>query len=86
MIGLAHLAGERLIMPAHTKRQQIIDDIQARIGDGTYGPGDRLPSAAQLREAYGVSQQTVRDAMTWLKATGVVVGVPGSGVYVADRK
>jgi DNA-binding GntR family transcriptional regulator len=73
-------------VPAYTKRQQIIDDIAARIEDGTYPPGHKLPSAAQLREQYGVSQQTVRDAMTWLKATGAVVGVPGSGLFVAQRR
>lgn len=71
-------------MPAYTKKQQIIDEITARINDGTYRPGDRLPSATQLRETYGVSQQTVRDAMTWLKATGAVVGVAGKGVFVAS--
>lgn len=69
-----------------SKTQKIIDDITAKIESGELGPGDRIPSAAQLRAQHGVSITVVRDAVNWLKATGVVKGVPGVGVFVAEKK
>lgn len=69
-----------------SKTQKIIDGITAKIESGELGPGDRIPSASQLRAQYGVSITVVRDAVNWLKATGVVKGVPGVGVFVAEQK
>ena len=68
-----------------SKTQAVIDNITRQIEDGVLQPGDRLPSAVQLREQYEVSTTVVRGAMLWLKAIGLVEGVPGVGVFVADR-
>lgn len=69
-----------------SKTQKIIDAITAKIESGELGPGDRIPSASQLRAQHGVSITVVRDAVNWLKATGVVKGVPGVGVFVAEKE
>lgn len=69
-------------MPA-SKTQTVIDDIAAKIASGQLKPGDRLPSAAELRAQYGVSITVVRRAIDYLKATGAVEGLPGVGVFVA---
>jgi len=63
----------------------MIKDITAKIEAGELKPGDKLPSAAQLRSQYQVSGMVVREAMLVLKAVGLVVGVPGAGVFVAER-
>jgi GntR family transcriptional regulator len=66
-----------------SKTRAIIDDITGQIEDGVLKPGDRLPSAVQLCEQYDVSTTVVRGAMLWLKAIGLVEGLPGVGVFVA---
>lgn len=66
-----------------SKTQAMIQDISRQIQDGTLRPGDRLPSAAQLCRQYTVSTAVVRGATLWLKAVGLVEGVPGVGVFVA---
>ncbi len=68
-----------------SKTRAVIDNITRQIEDGVLKPGDRLPSAVQLCEQYEVSITVVRDAVLWLKAIGLVEGVPGVGVFVADR-
>lgn len=52
-----------------SKTRAVIDDIIRQIHDGVLRPGDRLPSAAELRRQYRVSITVVRGAIQWLKAT-----------------
>jgi GntR family transcriptional regulator len=75
--------GERTM--ATSKTQRIIDDITGQIEAGRLRPGDQLPSAAELRAQYEVSITVVRAAVNWLKAVGLVEGVPGVGVFVKER-
>lgn len=72
-------------MPAKPKWAQIADGIRARIRSGELVPGDKLPSTSQLCLEHGVSAIVVRQAINTLKAEGFVEGVPGLGVFVADR-
>lgn len=73
-------------MPIPVSRtQQIVDDITALIASGELQPGDPIPSARELRAQYGVSITPVRLAMRELKAKGLVTGVPGVRVFVAER-
>lgn len=64
---------------------ELADRIREQIKSGELAPGDKLPSTSQLCQIYGVSSIVVRNAMITLKAEGLVVGVPGVGVFVADR-
>jgi DNA-binding GntR family transcriptional regulator len=70
---------------ATSKTQRIIDDITGQIQAGQLRPGDQLPSAAELRAQYGVSITVVRSAVNWLKAVGLVEGLPGVGVFVKEH-
>lgn len=71
-------------MPS-TKTQALIDHLKGQIDAGVLKPGDRLPSAAQLRAEHGVSITVVREAILHLKAIGYVEGVPGVAVFVRER-
>lgn len=62
--------------------QQIARAIATAIGDGRYGPGDKLPSERELADDFGVSRPTIRDAMIALEFQGLVEARQGSGVYV----
>ena len=66
--------------------QQIAADIRAQIEAQVLKPGDKLPSTRQLREHYDVSETVIRFVMIQLKAEGLVYGMQGRGVYVADPK
>ncbi|MEQ4306176.1 winged helix-turn-helix domain-containing protein [Plantactinospora sp. B6F1] len=71
-------------MPPSPKWVELAEHIRTQIESGELSPGDKLPSTSQLCQIYGVSSIVVRNAMLTLKAEGLVVGVPGVGVYVAE--
>jgi DNA-binding GntR family transcriptional regulator len=56
--------------------------LRERIAGGEYRPGDRLPSEAELCEAYGVSPMTVRRAVTQLVREEVAITEQGRGTFV----
>ena len=66
------------------KYQRIAEWLQQKIADGTYGPGDKLPSEQELREQFDVSRQTVRSALAVLEEEGLIYGRQGSGNFVRD--
>lgn len=70
---------------SRSKTQQIITMIEGEITAGRLKPGDRIPSARELKERYGFSGTPVRDAINNLKARGFLVGEPGVGVFVAEH-
>ncbi|MBI1350339.1 MAG: GntR family transcriptional regulator [Actinomycetales bacterium] len=67
-------------MPLYERVRQA---IVSSIADGTYLPGDRLPSEARLAEELGVNRLTVRRAIEELARAGVVESRQGSGTYVS---
>lgn len=62
--------------------QQIADDIERLILEGTFPPEGRLPSEQELADRYGVSRNVIREALKSLKELGLVVIRTGSGTYV----
>jgi DNA-binding GntR family transcriptional regulator len=73
-----------LTVPIPRSARDIADDIARRIAAGEYRRGQRLPTYDELAEEYGSARRTVARAVDILKALGIVVGVQGSGVYVAE--
>jgi GntR family transcriptional regulator len=63
--------------------ERVRQAIAASIADGTYAPGDKLPSEARLAEELGVNRLTVRRAIEELARAGVVESRQGSGTYVS---
>lgn len=66
--------------------RQIADDLRARINEGEFGPGARLPGEPALVRDYGVAKMTAGGALKLLVAEGVAVSRPGSGTYVREFK
>jgi DNA-binding FadR family transcriptional regulator len=62
--------------------QQIADDVERLILDGTFPPESRLPSEQELATKYGVSRNVIREALKSLKEIGLVSIHTGSGTYV----
>lgn len=77
-------SGDAITMPIPMNYRQIADDLEVRIASGEYARGARLPSYAEMREMYSISATTVARVYSALVDRGIVVGVPGVGVYVAD--
>lgn len=48
------------------------------------GPGDPLPSEAQLIRKFGVARSVIREALVRLRALGVIEVRHGHGTFVAD--
>src|SRR5690606_37214252 len=66
--------------------QQAKEFITARIQDGSWPPGHRLPSENELVAQFGVSRMTVNRAFRELMDQGRVVRVAGVGSFVAEAR
>ncbi|MEU7924929.1 winged helix-turn-helix domain-containing protein [Micromonospora sp. NPDC049801] len=71
-------------MPIPYTAREIEDDLTRRIAAGELRPGSRLPTYDALAQEYGSARRTVARAVDALKSRGLVVGVPGSGTFVAE--
>jgi len=60
----------------------IRDTLADEIGRGRYGPGDRLPTEAQLAGRFGVNRHTVRRALAALAEDGQIRARRGAGAFV----
>ncbi|NWL47818.1 GntR family transcriptional regulator [Pseudomonas hunanensis] len=60
--------------------------LGARIEQGLYRPGQRLPSVRALSEEHGVSLSTVQQAYRILEDSGMVSPRPKSGYFVSDQR
>ena len=61
---------------------RVRDALHARILNGTYPPGSRLPTEHELCESHGVSRITIRQALERLRQEGWVEKIHGQGTFV----
>lgn len=61
---------------------QIMRAIESRIADGTWSPGDRLPSESELCAHFAASRTSVRDALAKLESAGIISRRQGKGAFV----
>ena len=66
-----------------SKYSTIADKLKEEIGLGVYSATGKLPTEYELVSRFNVSRQTIRQAMSSLKAEGIVYQVQGSGTYVS---
>jgi GntR family transcriptional repressor for pyruvate dehydrogenase complex len=62
----------------------IVEQFNQMITDGTFKPGDKLPSERELVEIFGVSRASVREAMVSLQSKGIVDIRGGEGTFLND--
>ncbi|GAA0422892.1 hypothetical protein GCM10010357_50380 [Streptomyces luteireticuli] len=66
--------------------ERIAADLRDEIMSGDLPPGGNVPSTLRLKNRFHVSNATVQKALQVLKAEGLVVGRPGSGVTVREHR
>lgn len=64
--------------------RQIADYAFARILDGDWRPGERVPSVRELAVECAVNTNTVLKAMDFLQTAGVIYPRRGMGYYLDD--
>src|SRR5215472_459434 len=61
---------------------RLAEQLESRIRQGVYQPGQRLPSEHRLARELGVSRGTLRQALSPLRERGLIEGTPGRGTFV----
>ena len=62
----------------------IVEQLEGMILEGTLKSGERLPAERALAERFGVSRPSLREAIQKLAAKGLLVSRQGGGNYVVD--
>ncbi|MEU2046846.1 GntR family transcriptional regulator [Streptomyces albidoflavus] len=73
-------------MSKQPKYQQVADALRREIDNGTYGPGSRLPSEAELSTRFGASRNTVRSGLSLLVGQGLISSSQGLGYEVRKHE
>ena len=55
----------------------VVEQLREAIYSGRIRPGQRLPGERQLCEEFGVGRPTLREALRWLEAVGLIEVRPG---------
>jgi GntR family transcriptional regulator len=63
--------------------RQVKELLMKRLGDGSWSPGQMLPSEPEIAAGLGVSAGTVRKALDEMSAESLVVRRQGRGTFVA---
>jgi GntR family transcriptional regulator len=71
--------------PDGSRRDTVYRALREAIHSGKYASGERIPSEETIARELHASRATVRDALSRLEVTGLVVRRHGSGTYVAPR-
>ena len=63
---------------------QLTRELIAKIENGDYKPGEKIPTEQALSDSYQVSRTVVREAVAALRSEGQVISRQGAGVFVAN--
>ncbi|WP_321495311.1 GntR family transcriptional regulator [uncultured Desulfobacter sp.] len=63
---------------------QLAEQLEARIREGVYTPGQAIPSETSLAKTFGLGRPTVRQAMELLVQKGLILKKRGSGTFVKE--
>ncbi|GAA3405614.1 FadR/GntR family transcriptional regulator [Paenibacillus hodogayensis] len=66
--------------------EQIAEQIKEQIVSGKLPPGHKLPSTRELTERYAVGRSTMREALSMLKAMGLIEIRQGEGCFVRSMQ
>ena len=70
---------------ARGRVEAVMRRMETSLLDGTWPAGSRLPAERLLAEQYGVSRNTVREAIQRLAARGLLQSRRGAGVFATDK-
>ena len=75
-----------MIKPISKKKyyETISEQIEQAILSGEWAEGSRVPTEDELAGIFQVGRGSIREAITNLQMSGVLVSSPGIGTYVAD--
>lgn len=73
-------------MNKQPKYRQVADALRREIDNGTYPPGSRLPSEAELSTRFDASRNTVRAGLNLLVTQGLVASSQGLGYQVTKHE
>ncbi|QQM45243.1 GntR family transcriptional regulator [Streptomyces liliifuscus] len=65
--------------------RQVAAIVQARIADGTYPAGSKVPSVVELSAEFEVAASTAQKVLAHLKEAGFIRTEVGLGSFVADQ-
>ncbi|WP_432831075.1 GntR family transcriptional regulator [Dactylosporangium sp. CA-092794] len=76
-----------MVIPSrpHNGYRKIAEVLRQRIHDGSYPPGDPVPTEAALADAFACSRDTVRDALAALEVEGHILKQRGRRTIVRRR-
>lgn len=76
-----------MIKPISKKKyyETISEQIEQAILNGEWAEGSRVPTEDALASLFEVGRGSIREAITNLQMSGVLVSSPGIGTYVADN-
>lgn len=60
----------------------VMNDLKTQIAAGEWKQGDKLPSVVELAALFGVGRSTIREALSALKAVGMLDIRQGGGTYI----
>jgi DNA-binding FadR family transcriptional regulator len=69
----------------HSLATDLVTELSQRILMGKIAPGEKLPSENEIVREQGVSRTVVREALSKLQASGLVVTHHGIGTFVLER-
>lgn len=75
-----------MIYNEQSKHAVLSQWIKENITNGTFQVGEKIPSENELASRFGISRQTVRQAVGTLAAEGILLREHGSGTYVQQSK
>ena len=64
--------------------ERLKKDMHDRIVDGRFAPGERLPSEPELAELFGVSRNSLREAIGLLENEGYLIKRKGIGTFITE--
>jgi GntR family transcriptional regulator len=71
--------------PSVPLHHQITRLLRTEISNGTVLPGERLSTEPELARRFGVSRNTIREALKPLDVEGLLIRTRGRGTYLSDN-
>ncbi len=75
----------RRLLATEGLSDRLAADLRQQIETGALQPGNKLPTELALAAQFAVSRTVVREAVSRLRSTGLLVARQGSGVFVAAQ-